>query len=75
MNIVGEMVPNRDLIVLNLRTGSGLLSKSARNNLYLPGLLIFLAEPLSKLFANSLTTVVVPTDWHLAIICAYMPNK
>ncbi len=29
----------------------------------------FLAEPLSKLFANSLTTAVVPTDWRLAIIC------
>ncbi len=29
----------------------------------------FLAEPLSTLFANSLTTVVVPTDWRLAIIC------
>ncbi len=32
------------------------------------GLLIFLAEPLSKLFANPLTTAVVPTDWRLAII-------
>ncbi len=29
----------------------------------------FLAEPLSKLFANSLTTAVVPADWRLAIIC------
>ncbi len=29
----------------------------------------FLAEPLSKLFTNSLTTAVVPTDWRLAIIC------
>ncbi len=29
----------------------------------------FLAEPLSKLLANSLTTTVVPTDWRLAIIC------
>ncbi len=29
----------------------------------------FLAEPLSKLFANSQTTAVVPTDWRLAIIC------
>ncbi len=29
----------------------------------------FLADPLSKLFANSLTTAVVPTDWRLAIIC------
>ncbi len=29
----------------------------------------FLAEPLSKLFANSLTTAVVPTDWRLAIKC------
>ncbi len=28
-----------------------------------------LAEPLSKLFADSLTTAVVPTDWRLAIIC------
>ncbi len=33
------------------------------------GLLIFLTEPLSKLFVNSLTTAVVPTDWRLAIIC------
>ncbi len=29
----------------------------------------FLVEPLSKLFDNSLTTVVVPTDWRLVIIC------
>ncbi len=29
----------------------------------------FLAEPLCKLFATSLTTAVVPTDWRLAIIC------
>ncbi len=29
----------------------------------------FLAKPLSKVFANSLTTAVVPTDWRLAIIC------
>ncbi len=29
----------------------------------------FLAEPLSTLFANSLTTAVVPNDWHMAIIC------
>ncbi len=29
----------------------------------------FLAEPLSKLFANALSTAVVPTDWRLAIIC------
>ncbi len=29
----------------------------------------FLAEPLSKLFANSLTTAVVPIDWRLAILC------
>ncbi len=29
----------------------------------------FLAESLSKLFANSLTTAVVPTDWRLAITC------
>ncbi len=27
----------------------------------------FLAEPLSKLFANSLTTAVVRTDWRLPI--------
>ncbi len=32
-------------------------------------LLTFLAEPLSKLFANSLRTAVVPTDWRLVIIC------
>ncbi len=29
----------------------------------------FSAEPLSKLFANSLTTAVIPTDWRLTIIC------
>ncbi len=29
----------------------------------------FLAEPLSKLLANSFSTDVVPTDWRLAIIC------
>ncbi len=29
----------------------------------------FLAEPLSKLFANALTTAVVPTDWRLDIVC------
>ncbi len=28
----------------------------------------FMAEPLSKLFANSLTTVAVPTNWRLSII-------
>ncbi len=28
-----------------------------------------LAEPLSKLCANSLATAVAITDWHLAIIC------
>ncbi len=28
----------------------------------------FLAEHLSKLFADSQTTAVVPTDWHLVII-------
>ncbi len=27
----------------------------------------FLAEPLSKLFPNSITTAMVPTDWLLAI--------
>ncbi len=31
-------------------------------------LLIFLAEPLCNLFANS-PTAVAPTDWRLAIIC------
>ncbi len=30
---------------------------------------VFLAEVWSKLFANALTTVVVPTDWPLAIAC------
>ncbi len=34
----------------------------------------FLAEPLSKLFANSLTMAVVPTDWRLAIICPIHKN-
>ncbi len=33
------------------------------------GLLTFWAEPLFKLIANSLTTAVVPTDWHLFFIC------
>ncbi len=28
----------------------------------------FLADPLSKLFANSLATPVVPTDWRMVII-------
>ncbi len=28
-----------------------------------------LAQPLFKLFANSLTTAVVPTDWRLANSC------
>ncbi len=32
------------------------------------GLLIFLAELMSKPFADSLTTAVVPTDWRLGII-------
>ncbi len=29
----------------------------------------FLAEPLSQLFANPLTTAVAPSDWRLAIKC------
>ncbi len=28
-----------------------------------------LAEPMSKLCANSLATAVAVTDWHLAMIC------
>ncbi len=29
---------------------------------------VFLAEPSSKLFANSLSRALVPTDWHWARI-------
>ncbi len=34
------------------------------------GLLICLAEPLSKLFAHYITTAASPTDWRLAILCS-----
>ncbi len=59
-------VVHRELSSLDISKGAG---PDDINPQMVRWLAEFLAEPLSKLFANSLTTAVVPTDWRLAIKC------
>ncbi len=58
-------VVHRELSSLNISKGAGPDDTHPQMVLWLAD---FLAEPLSKLFANSLTTAVIPTGWRLAII-------
>ncbi len=59
-------VVHRELSSLDITTGAGPDDIHPQMVRWLAD---FFSEPLSKLFANSQTTAVVPIDWRLAIKC------
>ncbi len=62
-------VPQFSILVVHRDLSSLDISKGVGPDEIHPQMVRWLADVLSKLFANSLTRAVAHTDWRLAIIC------